>query len=257
MDSTEQSTQITTEVPIDKSCKYDSIPSSIGAHGDEFPHMVLFGYENETINDFDWICDGSLISENVVISSNKCIEPRPILAVLGVLKVTDTEYRQTYGIDRVFESNNNDLIEMEEDYKIVLIKLNSSVTFNDYVRPICLPTIDSEIGKKLTVSGYGKIFYSEYLALFKNELSVVSCPKKIYNETIEFCAISRNWFWFVCTGNAGGSIVTRFKNENDVCVYTMFGITEDVCPSGGIGVIYSKIHPYLEWIECTVWGNCL
>lgn len=54
-----------TEGPIDKSWKYDSL--TYAAYGDE----------NKTINDFDWICDGSLISD---------VKPRSLLPVLGVLK---------------------------------------------------------------------------------------------------------------------------------------------------------------------------
>lgn len=56
-------------------------------------------------------------------------------------------------------------------------------------------------------------------------------------------------------GDSGGPISTY--NPNVSCMYVIVGVTSfgKVCGSEGVPGIYTRVYPYLDWIENIVWPN--
>lgn len=103
--------------------------SKMASHGDWPWHVALF---KEDIH----ICDGTLISEDWVVTTTSCFQGQP-----------KAEWTARFGSVRLMSSS-----PWEQDRRIVgmvkspvegstiaMVKLEQSVTFNDFVRPICLP----------------------------------------------------------------------------------------------------------------------
>lgn len=59
-------------------------------------------------------------------------------------------------ISDIFLHDRWDTNSIKYDYDIAILQMNSPVTFNDYIQPICLPSNDFNVfGLNGTVAGYG------------------------------------------------------------------------------------------------------
>jgi len=62
---------------------------------------------------------------------------------------------QVIPIDQIFTHPDYKPQETGYDYDVALIKLKEPITFNDDVRPVCLPTMDFPPGTNCYVTGWG------------------------------------------------------------------------------------------------------
>ena len=145
----------------------------------EFPHMALIGYKKSE-DDFSFVCGGSLISDRFILSAAHCSFGSD-LGAAAYAKIGD--------VRRGINTKNTLLVLIMErikhpDYKrdfidhdIMLFKLQKSVEFNDWIRPICLPHINEKV-KRAVVTGWGTTGFGEDLS--KNLLKVTL---EIFNQT--------------------------------------------------------------------------
>ena len=145
----------------------------------EFPHMALIGY-NKSEDDFSFVCGGSLISDRFILSAAHC----SFSSGLGT-----ATHAKIGDVTRGINSKNAFMAQIVEkikhpgynkdfiDHDIMLFKLQQSVEFNDWIRPICLPHINEEVDNAV-VTGWGTTGFGEGLS--KNLMKVTL---KIFNQT--------------------------------------------------------------------------
>ncbi|KAK5643984.1 hypothetical protein RI129_007829 [Pyrocoelia pectoralis] len=123
----------------------------------EFPWAVLLKYEGTE----SYKCVGSLISDRYVLTSAVCVTggfQKLVGVVLGEHNLGQSAHSEEYGIEK---------ITVHADYKkssqgnhdIALIKLNASVKFSDYIKPICLPSEGNSLlqaGDQIILAGWSK-----------------------------------------------------------------------------------------------------
>lgn len=153
---------------------------------------------------------------------------------------------------------------------IMLLKLNRFVQFNGAIRPACLPDhLGIESNRATIASGWGLTENGTrsnvLLKATLNFFSQKECNEKyagkivLHNGIVEetqLCAGSRLDDKDTCQGDSGGPIQI-FRGDFQ-CVYTILGVTSfgpEVCGTKGFPGVYTRVYPYLSWIEDNVWPN--
>ncbi|KAK5643982.1 hypothetical protein RI129_007827 [Pyrocoelia pectoralis] len=223
----------------------------------EFPWTVLLKYEGA--NPFK--CVGSLINDRYVLTSSVCVtakNQKVISALLGVHVLSESPYSEEYGIEKIIPHGDFKKGKKEFNHDIALIKLNTTVRFSDYIKPVCLPTKGASLvqpeGKVIT-TGWGKNTEGDQVTTKKvvvrrvitNEVCGEAFAK--YNITITdylLCTDSlKDYKDSTCSGDGGAPVV--FKDEG---TWYQEGIVSfgSTCghdfPDGN-----TRVSKYIAWIN--------
>ncbi|BES99033.1 Tryp_SPc [Nesidiocoris tenuis] len=260
-------------------CGIISQPTIVGgelASAREFPHMALIGYGDYPIR---WRCAGSLINERWVISAAHCTVTADNLVakyvLLGDLNVTSNiDERQHKAEPKIYQIVGH---RNHPDYKkplvyndIALYKLNQTVEFNRFVRPICLHGGTSVQDGTALASGWGATEnrnFSPHLlkvgldltdnekcnkAYSQNDYQIRKHFRAGINESVQICAsgVGKD----TCKGDSGGPLQQVLKTP--YCMYSLIGVTSVglKCAEAAPGV-YTRVRHYLNWIESTAFLN--
>ncbi|XP_063631800.1 phenoloxidase-activating enzyme-like [Cydia splendana] len=147
---------------------------------------------------------------------------------------------------------------------IVLIKLARMAPYTDFIRPICLPSLDitQKAPKKLymTVAGWGAVNASSFES---NILRRVHVPyvdfylcRHAYNKTQfnvqlsngQLCAGGKNRD--SCRGDTGGPLMLLKGQTTELAGIVSFTITP--CGREDIPGVYTKVFAYNDWIKTTI-----
>ncbi|XP_063982620.1 serine protease snake-like [Diachasmimorpha longicaudata] len=239
----------------------------------EFPHMAAVGFN--THDGIKWGCGGTLVSDLFVLTAAHCTfslngGPAEWIRV-GDLDLKrdddDAKPQQRKVTERIRHPNYKS---SSHYHDIALLRMDSPVTFNAWVRPACLPTISSEqLTEKAIATGWGKVNWTEDDGsdkLLKVTLPIMSqglCNRVVVGNAVhpklkqgivgdwQICAGEEGKD--TCQGDSGGPLVV-FDRHNE-CMYDVAGITSVGILCGSIiPGIYTRVHHYVSWLEKEIWG---
>lgn len=174
--------------------------------------MCLIGYRSSQ-NDFEYLCGGSLISEQFILSAAHC----------GFTELKHATLAKLGSVHRGQNNANTYLAHILErikhpqykpksiDHDIALFKLRRNVVFNSFVRPICLPHIEEQTNSAIA-TGWGQLGFArqQSVSLRKVMLDIFNqtdCQNKfdLSGKTINGIDYATK----VCAGS--------YKSERDTC----------------------------------------
>ncbi|XP_046417491.1 transmembrane protease serine 9-like [Neodiprion fabricii] len=232
---------------------YTRVVGGVKASPNEFPWMAMV-----VANGSNLVCGGSLINDRYVLTAAHCL-------ALGFSKA---ETKVALGEhDRCTADSRTVILSVEKFYPhpqfqedtnhadAMLIRLNMRVTFNEFIRPICLPKMilqrstASRFGGKVAFTlGWGRADHGVTVCSLRvvalEIYETQSCPTKI--PTL-LCAGSRQAAGRdACQGDSGGPLQVRNKDRK----FELIGIV-----SNGIGCgnqdfpgLYTDVPRLLPWI---------
>ncbi|XP_046488795.1 venom protease-like [Neodiprion pinetum] len=241
----------------------------------EFPHMAAVGYDLPTAG-VGWYCGGTLISENFVLTAAHCTFSSN-WGTANWVRVGDLNLQRSDDgarpVDRrITQRIRHPQYELPSQYHdIALLRLESRVSFNAWIRPACLHTSPTTGTQKAIATGWGRVEWADDEG--SSDLLKVTLPL-VDQRTCNASYLAGGSVvqlrdgvvgeWTICAGkdgsdtcqgDSGGPLVIYSKKEY-YCMYDVVGVTSlgRFCGSSVPG-IYTRVYHYVPWIESVVWGR--
>ncbi|KAL1394961.1 hypothetical protein pipiens_002952 [Culex pipiens pipiens] len=246
-----------------------------GAESDlgEFPWIALLWFRKGDGGGEFFNCGGTLINNRYVLTAAHCLEPRQDWTFSGITlgdhNITndgpdcDRKSCADIPVDVGFEK-----VIFHEDYipsqegrfnDIALIRLDRSVGFSDYIRPICLPTeagvrASNNVGLETIAAGWGVTENDDFSdVLRKVSLTVVDQRKcaqlyrtKFRLRNSQLCAGGQPGK-DTCLGDSGGPLMRQVGNT--FYLYGIISFGPEKCGTDGIAGVYTNVVQYVDWIR--------
>ncbi|KAL1277918.1 hypothetical protein QQF64_024591 [Cirrhinus molitorella] len=227
----------------------------------------IIGGQNATAGSWPWqasinslpsghhVCSGSLINKEWVLTAVYCVQninASDIVIYLGRLTQNGSNpFEISRTVAEVIKHPKYDSF----DSSLALVKLSSSVTFTDYIKPVCLAAAGSIFvaGTESWVTGWGMVNEGKYPDILQEvEVPVVSNTE--CNKTYEG-SITDN---FICAGflkaegkapcvrDSGSPLVTK---QGSVWIQSGVFISAFFCGYAGFPDIYVRVSEHQDWIS--------
>ncbi|KAK4887604.1 hypothetical protein RN001_003875 [Aquatica leii] len=256
----------------------DYILSDDKLTADEFPWLAAI--INATLPaQREGVCGGTLINSRYVLTSVECTKlfknEEIMLARLGDYNLNTEEdcfqlpdlndfectVVQEYGIEKVINHPFYSSYLLLND--IALLRLNETVQFSDYVRPICLPTSEDELayyGITLYSTGFGDNEPDVKGPKTKKKIRTTLTPVHVCDDKVSllgyvnlyteyhFCSEDReNATYVTCDGDEGGPVMFSKKFQ-----WFIEGISSTFGCGDGEPQSHTKVFKYLRWIKLNI-----
>ncbi|XP_022919636.1 phenoloxidase-activating factor 1-like [Onthophagus taurus] len=242
----------------------------------EFPWMALLRYRNASGFESN-SCGGTLISDRYVITAAHCLIGAIRTFIGDLISVRLGEFNTQTAKDCVLTQGFNlcaddpvnvgvsgtiphpqyDDTSRDRLFDIGLVRLQRSVTYSDYIRPICLPSPNERatVGNFLTVVGWGRTETGRYSPTKQKLLVPVVEPnrcaatfrtQRVTLRDSQLCAGGEK-DKDSCKGDSGGPLL-NLRNNGQYFIegVVSFGAT---CGTEGWPGIYTRVSSYLSWIK--------
>lgn len=249
---------------------------------DQYPWLAIIEYRGIKDNKIRLLCGGALISSKYVLTAGHCVAG-PVLRVGTPVNVRLGEYdTSSDGPDCVeVEGGGQDCTEghivlpiekviPHKDYQpesslrrhdIALLRLKDEAPYNDFIRPICLPTSDIALSKEapmLVVSGWGAVDETKSSSNVKLQVDLPyikpeECQKP-YNVAGRKVKL---WEGQLCAGGVEGKDSCKGDSGGPLMadngrIYTAVGVVSfgpSPCGLENVPGVYTKVYQYLPWIR--------
>lgn len=241
-----------------------------------YPWLAILGYRDPSKP--TWMCGGSLITEQYVLSAGHCVHPsytdRPgvgpvVMVRLGEHNLQTNPDCPESSIEGVECAPPHQDIPPEEiithegfnkriQNDISLIRLKRPAKFGDSVRPVCLPPADLDVEKFLgqreaVVAGWGtteKISQSQILQRAPLPYADKKTCEKLYSMPLLDSQICFGGHGKVdsCTGDSGGPLMQAKLNTRHVTLLGIVSFGKRVCGIPGTPAVYTNVASFRDWI---------
>ncbi|KAK9869223.1 hypothetical protein WA026_002974 [Henosepilachna vigintioctopunctata] len=274
-------------LPDTADCGIDTGKRIVGGEStelDEFPWMALIIYDLPNSRQ-GYGCGGVLISKRYVLTAAHCLKGKGLPKTWRLSAVRLGEYDKDSDNDCInngftkeclksppidvqvqerIAHENYDPEDPDQKHDIALLRLRKEVEYTDYIKPICLPLLESErqktySGANLTVSGWGQ---TENRSSSNVKLKLVVPVKSnancnsIYKDANrklseqQLCAGGEK-NKDSCKGDSGGPLMTISIDEYGDAIWYAVGIVSygpDPCGTPGWPGVYTRVSKYMGWI---------
>uniref|UniRef100_A0A182WQM1 CLIP domain-containing serine protease n=1 Tax=Anopheles minimus TaxID=112268 RepID=A0A182WQM1_9DIPT len=264
----------------------DRIFGGVNTRIDEFPWIALLKYAKPN-NVFGFHCGGVLINDRYVLTASHCVNGKDIPTTWNLAEVRlgewDTSTAQDCEglgddvdcspppIDMPIESripHPEYVPTSAEQYNdIALLRLQSSVSYSDFVKPICLPTqpelkARDYVGFRMQVAGWGRTATARYSNVKQkvavDGVSLDACNQVYQREQVllrqsQLCAGGEAGK-DSCQGDSGGPL-TGINTAGGVQHWYLIGLVSfgpTPCGQAGWPGVYTKVDQYVDWITATI-----
>ncbi|XP_072946555.1 phenoloxidase-activating enzyme-like isoform X2 [Epargyreus clarus] len=255
--------------PASQCCGVDTesneITGSPESRTGHFPWTVALEYEQYGINKVRYA--GTLISGRYVLTAAHCVlDDRWTLknvrlgncvnVVSGGNGCNDAE---VVPVQEIITHPSFNTSSKSYSHDIALVKLDRMVNYTDFIRPICLPSVDFTKDSIVDISLYnaGSITANNIVTSTKiktaklfyvDQLGCQSSFKlaEVEIEESQICALG-NPRLETCIGDPGGPLMRTSGKFMELVGIDSFGI--DGCTKAEIPNVYTKVHTYLSWIK--------
>lgn len=252
----------------------------------------IFGGRKSELNAWPWLaavyltrsglsrgtdCGGALITNRHVITAAHCVmdsrgnrlNPSSLTVRLGEHKLND-DNDGARPVDYLVREIRSHPGFVSRTYKndIAILVLDRTVSFNDFIRPICLPygelSNQNLVDRSAFVAGWGTTAFN---GNFNPELTEIQIPiwtnencRRVFQREVPItreyiCAGVSDGTKDSCQGDSGGPLMLPSEEPNsDISRYYAVGIVSfgKRCATPGYPGVYTRITVYLDWIAANL-----
>ncbi|KAI5640682.1 trypsin domain-containing protein [Phthorimaea operculella] len=217
----------------------------------DFPHSAFIGISCVASTTDDYICGGSIINQNFILSAahcfNSCDADRSTYVV--VVGTTDYSKAKSHSVEKVFMHKYYSPKFVKND--IALIKLKNDLMFNRNVQRITIVKRPPAYAFA-EIAGWGLLDEEEgtegkiLKRARQKVLSAMECVDELeYLPPKAFCAYSLKGY--PAGGDSGSALVVHKYMQIGIVSYKDLRVSVEL-------VVYTNVSAYISWIKTTMYA---
>ncbi|XP_030756105.1 venom protease-like [Sitophilus oryzae] len=241
------------------------IVGGINAHLGDFPWMVALGFKN-TRNPQQprWLCGGTLITKNHVLTAAHCVRDDLYLARVGEINLyKDDDGAHPVDIPIAKRIVHEGYAQNRYLFDIAILVLSRNIDGIENTGPICLPWESdlrtmSYLNHHLYITGWGSTIHrgptTDVLQVTNVPIIENSRCKEQYtglsdiNDTVLCAGVGKK---DACGGDSGGPLMYGKKTDDNEIGFYLVGVISygSGCANPNYAGVYARVTFFIDWIR--------